>query len=148
DQNGILVFHHVGYSPFEFSGSGMLLFHAILVGDDHSPQYWCCFMYRGQEVDRVRYNDLASRSAEGLRTVTRPWKWTEWPYKILYDNAEGGETEAVRLKWFDKNGDGELDFEERCAYGAASWAALISEQSKSHSQAMPETVEFRLVERT
>jgi len=61
---------------------------------------------------RVRFGELHSRGDwDQRRTVIRRWQHPDWPFQEYAAHRENWS--SYRRRWFNTNGDGELDREER-----------------------------------
>jgi hypothetical protein len=78
NENGVMVFHHVGHG-LEFGADRWELFFVIQMGDELPPQFLCRFLLDGREVYRINYHELygLSPSGPGTPKVTRRWKLPE-----------------------------------------------------------------------
>jgi hypothetical protein len=147
--DGVLVFHHACYSGLEFSGRCWYLFFVIPMGEQRGPVYVCRFLYRGQEVYRIRYDDLSAGDWNGNRSVKRRWKWPDWPYQFLESHhSVSGDWESVRLHAFDRNGNGRLERDEAVAGDAAVRAHGKTLEARQLGHADEEELDFHLVEKT
>jgi hypothetical protein len=151
DADGVLVFHHAPFTML--SGHLRQVFQwskLRWVWEEDSPPppaYVCRFLRDGQEVHRVRFNDLTN---SGTGTVRRQWKWLT--RRELQDRVYRGldpwEVALGDLRVFDLNGDGALDREEYFAAWSAQYALERTAQIEKGQQAEREELQFGLVERT
>jgi hypothetical protein len=148
-----MVFHHAS-GGVEFGGKCWLLFGLIPVEERPGPVYVCRFLYRGQEVYRVRYSDIDSwRSGtwDEIEKVKRKWKRPDWPASQLLRTEDESDRayDARIMKLFDLDGDGKLNSEEGAAYCAGTdWRNEEAAIARLKGEDPAEEMEFPVVRRT
>src|SRR5262249_31729396 len=108
--DGALMFHHAPSNMV--SGRDYLFFGVVPIAKVPGPAYVCHFVLRGEEVHRVRYNDLVNTSKV---KVKGRWKWPTWKelQKDIFQGLKWDEAISSRERLFDLDGDGNLSREER-----------------------------------
>jgi hypothetical protein len=150
DENGKVIFHHLGYL-LEFDGYDWYLFGAIPIKEG-PPIYVCRFLYQGHEVYRVQYDELSrlARNWEQLPTNKRQWNPPKWPLSEMAKKP--GETseqahERYRALFYEDN-EGGLDREGAAAYHAAMWESHDQIRAEKNSEDRPKEIEFPVVKKT
>ena len=80
DENGMMIFHHVGLSP-EFGGSCQQLFFVFPVGKCDAPKYTVQFLLSNRPVASFDYTDLEAPGRE-VEWKNLPIAKRKWEQKI------------------------------------------------------------------
>ena len=146
DKDGVIRFHHV-ITGVEWDNYGWSLFWCLPVQTTRSPVYVCRFLCGGNEVHRVRYNDLPDwdwpgKGWEEVPKVKRKWNWpATTPKEIKYKADDTEETYFSRLRSFFHHDGKDLPSREvRVACKNAMWIAEFRQDT--------EDIEFPVVRRT
>ena len=153
DKNGLMVFHHHCYFAMEFSGRIRYVFFAIPVEEKRGPEFICRFLFRGNEIQRIPYDDVngwRQGTWEEVPKVKRLWKFPDWPASELGPKKdESHEAWAARIDaFFDKNKNGELEPEEAAAQNAFQCYLRQRELARIFGEKNEQEVEFPLVKKT
>jgi hypothetical protein len=148
NSSGEMVFHHVS-NGVEFSGEDRCYLFVFWVTKRRGPMFVCRFLHQGQEVYHFRFGEHGNWERTG-GTVHRQWTWSGWPPAEIAcqpEESAGQYTDRVR-KFFDVNGNGQLDPEEAAAYHACTcYRADEIALSRLVGKPEGEELEFPLVRR-